>query len=185
MNISLPDEITQAMTRGVARGVEEGGYVHNVGDVSRLQQVRAADAMLAAAENPGGSAMGDAMQMGMGIAMAGQMANTDGRRPCSPARSAGRRAGVAPPPLPGQALYHVDIGGQAGGPVLGRPDPGRHRRAARSPPPPWCGPPAWPAGPRPARCPALAPLFEGPPPMPPSDAADRRRRLRRRPTDDA
>ena len=54
MNISLPDEITQAMTRGVARGVEAGGYAHNVGDVQRLQQVRAADAMLAAAENPGG-----------------------------------------------------------------------------------------------------------------------------------
>jgi hypothetical protein len=32
MNISLPDEITQAMTRGVARGVEEGGYVDNVDD---------------------------------------------------------------------------------------------------------------------------------------------------------
>lgn len=113
MNISLPDEITQAMTRGVARGVEEGGYAHNVGDVQRLQQVRAADAMLAAADNPGGSAMGDAMQMGMGIAMAGQMANTLGT-----AMGGGQPAGTAaaPPPLPGQALYHVEANGQSTGP---------------------------------------------------------------------
>ena len=37
-----------------------------------------ADAMVAAAENPGGSVMGDMMQMGMGVAMAGQMANQMG-----------------------------------------------------------------------------------------------------------
>ena len=111
MNISLPDEITQAMTRGVARGVEEGGYAHNVGDVQRLQQVRAADAMLAAAENEGGSAMGDAMQMGMGVAMAGQMTNQ-----LSGAMGAGQQAPAGPPPLPGQAMYHVDHGGQPGGP---------------------------------------------------------------------
>lgn len=110
MNISLPDEITQAMTRGVARGVEEGGYARNVGDVNRLQQVRAADAMLAAAENPGGSAMGDAMQLGMGVAMAGQMANQVG------AAIGGQQAGATPPPLPSQALYHVEVNGQATGP---------------------------------------------------------------------
>ena len=90
MNISLPDEITQAMTRGVARGVEEGGYAHNVGDVGRLQQVRAADAMLAAAENEGGSAMGDAMQMGMGVAMAGRMADTMGASVVGPGEQGGQ-----------------------------------------------------------------------------------------------
>lgn len=114
MNISLPDEITQAMTRGVARGVEEGGYAHNVGDVQRLQQVRAADAMLAAADNPGGGAMGDAMQMGMGIAMAGQMADRFGTA-MGGAQPAGA-PGAAPPPLPGQALYHVEVNGQSTGP---------------------------------------------------------------------
>src|SRR4051794_2304263 len=41
MNISLPDEIGQAMTAGVAKGLETKGYVQNVGDVGRLQQVRA------------------------------------------------------------------------------------------------------------------------------------------------
>lgn len=112
MNISLPDEITQAMTRGVARGVEEGGYVRNVGDTERLRQVRAADAMLAAAENEGGSAMGDAMQMGMGVAMAGQMASQVGGV-AAPGQQA---APSTPPPLPGQALYHVESNGQATGP---------------------------------------------------------------------
>jgi membrane protease subunit (stomatin/prohibitin family) len=73
MNISLPDEITQAMTAGVARGVEEKGYVANVGDVGRLQQVRAADAMLAAASNEGGVA-GMGVQAGVGVAMGAQMA---------------------------------------------------------------------------------------------------------------
>ena len=74
MNISLPEEITQAMTAGVARGVEQKGYLQNLGDVGRYQQVAAADAMVAAAGNPGGSAMGDFMQAGLGMAMAGQMA---------------------------------------------------------------------------------------------------------------
>ena len=42
---SIGAEITQAMTRGVARGVEESGYVENV-DLNKVQQSRAADAML-------------------------------------------------------------------------------------------------------------------------------------------
>ena len=165
MNISLPDEITQAMTRGVARGVEAGGYAHNVGDVQRLQQVRAADAMLAAAENEGGSAMGDAMQMGMGIAMAGQMANTMGTamQPGQPAAA----PGTAPPPLPGQALYHVDMGGQPGGPYS--VDQIRAGVASGQVTPStlvWTtGMAGWVAA---STVPELAPLFAAPPPMPPS-----------------
>ena len=166
MNISLPDEITQAMTRGVARGVEEGGYAHNVGDVQRLQQVRAADAMVAAAENPGGSAMGDAMQMGMGIAMAGQMANTLGGA-MQPAGGQAAPAGAAPPPLPGQTLYHVDMGGQAGGPysvaqIQAGIASGQDTPATLV----WAtGMASWAAA---STVPELEPLFEGPPPMPTS-----------------
>jgi membrane protease subunit (stomatin/prohibitin family) len=117
MNISLPDEITQAMTRGVARGVEESGYLDNVGPMDRLQQARAADAMVAAAENPGGSAMGDMMQMGMGVAMAGQMANAM-TGAMTPGQAGGPAAGgPTPPPLPNQAVvFHVDAGGQPSGP---------------------------------------------------------------------
>jgi len=112
MNISLPDEITQAMTRGVARGVEESGFLDNV-DLGRYQQAKVADAMVAAADNPGGSAMGDMMQMGMGVAMAGQMA---GQLQGAMTPAVGG-APAAPPPLPGQGVtYHVDNGGVAGGP---------------------------------------------------------------------
>lgn len=105
MNISLPDEITAAMTRGVARGVEESGYVENV-DLDKVRASRAADAMLAAAQNEGGSVMGDMMQMGMGAAMAANMANQMGA-PAAPA---------VPPPLPAQQVFHVDHGGTPGGP---------------------------------------------------------------------
>ena len=118
MNISLPDEITKAMTAGVAKGVEASGFVENV-DLNKYQQAQAADAMVAAAENPGGSVMGDMMQMGMGVAMAGQMANQMGGmmggQQQAPAQAA-PPAAAAPPPLPGQRMFHVDHGGQAGGP---------------------------------------------------------------------
>lgn len=166
MNISLPDEITQAMTRGVARGVEEGGYAHNVGDVNRLQQVRAADAMLAAAENPGGSAMGDAMQMGMGVAMAGQMAQSMGASMSQAGgQSAGTAPGAAPPPLPGQKLYHVDLGGQAGGPFnVEQIRAGIASGEVHASTLVWTtGMASWAAA---GTVPELEPLFEAPPPMP-------------------
>ena len=149
MNISLPEEITQAMTAGVARGVEEKGYVGNVGDIGRYQQVRAADAMLAAAGNPGGSAMGDAMQAGMGVAMAGQMAGAaagrDGAR-------RGQAPPAGPPPLPGPGAVPRRRGGQPGGPVHACSRCRPASPAARSRRPRWCGRRAWPRGRRPARC---------------------------------
>ncbi|HEX2048664.1 MAG TPA: SPFH domain-containing protein [Acidimicrobiales bacterium] len=163
MNISLPEEITQAMTAGVARGVEQKGYLQNLGDVGRYQQVAAADAMVAAAGNEGGSAMGDFMQAGMGMAMAGQMANTLQGATAPGGQPA---AGAAPPPLPGQVMFHVDMGnGQSGGPFTlqqvqagianGQVGPGTLV---------WSqGMAAW----APANTvPALRPLFAGPPPMP-------------------
>lgn len=163
MNISLPDEITQAMTRGVARGVEEGGYAHNVGDVNRLQQVRAADAMLAAAENPGGGVMGDAMGMGMGIAMAGQMANQFGG-----AMGGGQQAapaGAAPPPLPGQALYHVEVNGQSTGPYnVQQLQAGAANGQVTAETLVWTtGMAEWAQA---GSVPALAPIFAAPPPPP-------------------
>ena len=98
MKISLPEEITEAMTRGVAKGVETSGYIDNVSDVGKLQQVAAADAMTAAASNPGGGGtMGDMMGMGMGLAMANQMAQTMGGSLGGPASAP---AAAAPPPLP-------------------------------------------------------------------------------------
>ena len=109
MNISLPEEITQAMTRGVARGVEESGWVNNLGDMQRYQQAKAADAMTTAAGNPNGGAMGQMMGAGMGFGMGSQMAGAMGQA-AAPA--------AAPPPLPSAqaAAYHVEINGAAAGP---------------------------------------------------------------------
>jgi membrane protease subunit (stomatin/prohibitin family) len=170
MNISLPDEVTQAMTRGVARGVEESGFLDNVGDLGRYQQAKAADAMVAAAENPGGSAMGDAMQMGMGVAMAGQMANTvaGATQPGQNAAAAPTAPSGGPPPLPGQQLaqeFYVESAGQSSGPYnlqqmqAGVAD-GQVQRATLV----WtAGLPQWAAA---DTVPALQTFFTTPPPIP-------------------
>ena len=169
MNISLPDEITQAMTRGVARGVEEGAFLDNVGDLGRYQQAKAADAMVAAADNPGGSgAMGDMLQMGMGVAMAGQMANqmTGAMAPAQPA-AAPAAGGGAPPPLPNQGpTFHVDAGGQPGGPfTLAQMQAGIANGQVVGTTLVWSqGMAEW----APAQTvPALQQLFATPPPLPP------------------
>ncbi len=163
LNISLPEEITQAMTRGVARGVEEGGYVRNVGDVNRLQQVRMADATLAAASNPGGGLAGAGMQAGLGLALGAQMAGTMGGM-----GGGGQQAAPAgPPPLPGQALFHVEMNGASAGPYnLGQLQAGLSQGQISGASLVWTnGMAAW----TPARdVPALQQLFATPPPMPSS-----------------
>ena len=169
MNISLPDEITQAMTRGVAKGVEASGFVENV-DLNKYQQAQAADAMLAAAENEGGSVMGDMMQMGMGVAMAGQMANqmggVTGQQP-QQAAAAPPAAGGAPPPLPGQKMFHVDHNGQAGGPYnMNQMQSGIQGGQVTGQTLVWSeGMAGW----APAQTvPELQAIFAAPPPMPPT-----------------
>lgn len=172
MNISLPDKITQAMTAGVAKGVEASGFVENV-DLNKYQQAQAADAMLAAAQNEGGSVMGDMMQMGMGVAMAGQMANQMGgmgqqAAPQQQAPQAGPPPGAAPPPLPGQKLFHVDHGGQAGGPYnMSQMQSGIQNGQVTGQTLVWAqGMAGW----APAQTvPELQALFSAPPPVPPSD----------------
>ena len=166
MNISLPEEITQAMTRGVAKGVEAKGYVGNLGDVGRYQQVAAADAMIAAAGNPGGSAMGDMMQAGMGVAMGAQMAGT-----MQGAMAPGAGAGAAaPPPLPGQAMFHVEQNGQPGGPfTLQQVQAGIANGQVVPTTMVWSqGMAGWAQA---STVPALQPFFAAPPPMPPSASA--------------
>ncbi len=109
VNISLPDEVTQAMTRGVARGVEAAGWANNVGDMQRYQQAMAAQAMVTAAGNQGGGPMGDLMSAGMGAALGAQLAG-------QAMGSLGGRPGAAPPPLPGGRTFFVAIGGAQQGP---------------------------------------------------------------------
>jgi membrane protease subunit (stomatin/prohibitin family) len=165
MNISLPDEITQAMTKGVAKGVEASGFVENV-DLNKYQQAQAADAMLAAAQNEGGSVMGDMMQMGMGVAMSGQMANQmGGMGQQAPQQAAAPAAG--PPPLPGQTMYHVDHNGEAGGPYnVSQMQQGIQGGQVTGQTLVWAqGMAAW----APAQgVPELQTLFAKPPPIPPS-----------------
>ncbi len=168
MNISLPDEITQAMTKGVAKGVEASGFVENV-DLNKYQQAQAADAMLAAAQNEGGSVMGDMMQMGMGVAMANQMGNQMGgmgQQQAAPQPAA--PAVAAPPPLPGQKMFHVDHGGNAGGPYnMGQMQQGIQGGQVTGQTLVWAdGMAAW----APAQSvPELQAMFSAPPPIPPTN----------------
>ncbi|HEY9311421.1 SPFH domain-containing protein [Williamsia sp.] len=159
MNISLPDEITSAMTRGVARGVEESGFLNNVGDLGRYQQGKAADAMIAAAQNPGGGAMGDMMSAGMGVALGSQMAGQFA------GQGAQQAPASVPPPLPGAATFHIDNGGQAAGPfsiaqLQAAAASGQFNASTLV----WNqGMPGWAAA---GTVPALSGLFSTPPPLP-------------------
>jgi membrane protease subunit (stomatin/prohibitin family) len=160
MNVSLPEEITTAMTAGVARGLETKGYVGNVGDVGRLQQVRAADATLAAAENAGGGA-GSIVGAGIGLALGQQMAGTLAGNQAPQAAAPG-----GPPPMPGALMFHVDAGGQPGGPynvaqLQAMVGSGQLQATTLV----WTqGMAGWAAASAVAQ---LAPLFATPPPMPP------------------
>lgn len=116
MNITLPEEITQAMTRGVARGVEQAGYLDNVGPMDRLQQGAMAEAMVEAAKNPGGGA-GAFMGAGFGMAMGQQMGNMMAPQQQPQPQQGGYAAPPAgPPPLPQAQTFHAEINGQAAGP---------------------------------------------------------------------
>jgi membrane protease subunit (stomatin/prohibitin family) len=173
MNITLPEEITQAMTRGVARGVEQAGYLDNVGPMDRLQQGAAAEAMVEAAKNPGGGA-GSMMGAGMGMALGHQMGNM---------MAAGQQGGygqpqqggyapqAGPPPLPQAQTFHAELNGQAAGPFtieqLRQYVPTGQLRPDSNV---WAnGMPNWVAA---QTVPALAPLFapSTPPPLPPRGA---------------
>jgi len=114
-NISLPAAVEQALDKRTSMGV--------VGDLSRYQQFAAAEAMQAAAANPGGDGgMGAGLGMGMGMAMANQMA---------PGGPWGAQPGVgqqqpaaAPPPPPVEHVWHLAVKGQTSGP-FSRADLGR------------------------------------------------------------
>lgn len=150
-NISLPPEVEAAIDKRTSMGV--------VGDLGKYAQFQAAEAIPAAAANPGGT-MGAAMGIGMGAAMGHQMANVF--QPQQPAA-----APAAPPPLPGGKSFFVAVNGQQQGPfdmgALGqRQQQGQLTRETLV----WAqGMANWtPAG----QVPDLAALFaHAPPPLPP------------------
>lgn len=99
-NVSLPPEVEQALDRRTSMGV--------VGDLGKYAQFQAAEAMRAAAANPGAAGQAVGMMVGMGVA---QQASPWGPRPSEPAPAA------APPPLPPSGpAYHVALDGKPGGP---------------------------------------------------------------------
>ncbi len=106
-NISLPPAVEEALDKRTSMGL--------AGDLGKFTQYSAAEAMTAAAKTPG-SGMGAGLGMGMGMAMAQQMANQGpwGARPAAAAPA--QTAPVAPPPPPGEKVWHIAVDGQTQGP---------------------------------------------------------------------
>ena len=116
-NISLPEVVEQALDRRTSMGV--------IGNMGAYTQMQFADSLKAGAENPSGgnNPAGAAMGMGMGFAMAGQMAQQvinpqnqqfQGGQPQYPPPPGG--AVPPPPPIPPQTMYHVVLNGVQQGP---------------------------------------------------------------------
>ena len=160
MNVSLPEEITQAMTRGVAKGLEEQGWINQIKDMGQYQQAKQADAMTQAASTPG-SGMGEMLGAGIGFGMAQQMAN-----------QAQQSSAQTPPPLPDQGLsFHIALNGQAAGPYnmgqlasMAQAGQLTHTTQVWAP-----GMATWTAA---GQVPALAQLFMTPPPLPSSGVTE-------------
>jgi membrane protease subunit (stomatin/prohibitin family) len=103
-NISLPEEVEQAMDKRTSMGV--------VGNLQQYTQFQMAESMRAAAENPGGTAAGG-MGLGMGFVMANQMGQAMGQQ----GQAAPQQAPTAPPPLPASGpVFFAAIGGKQAGP---------------------------------------------------------------------
>uniref|UniRef100_UPI003568380F SPFH domain-containing protein n=1 Tax=Actibacterium sp. TaxID=1872125 RepID=UPI003568380F len=105
-NISLPPAVEQALDKRTSMGL--------AGDLGKFTQYSAAEAMTAAARNPGGAGagMGAGIGAGLGMAMAGQMAQTGPWGAPAPQAA----APAAPPPPPVEHVWHVAENGQTKGP---------------------------------------------------------------------
>jgi membrane protease subunit (stomatin/prohibitin family) len=99
-NITPPKEVEEVMDKRTSMGI--------VGNLQQYTQFQAANAMEAAAKNPGGDA-GAGIGMGMGFAMANQMAQS-----MNPQNQQAAQQQPGPPPL--GSAYHVALNGQQAGP---------------------------------------------------------------------
>lgn len=95
-NISLPPEVEQALDRRSSMGM--------VGDLARYTQFQAAEAMRAAASNPGAAGAGIGVMVG--TALGGQIGPWGAAPP-----------GPTPPPLPAEKTWHVAIDNKPVGPL--------------------------------------------------------------------
>jgi len=109
-NISLPPAVEEAIDKRTSMGV--------VGDLTKYTQYQTAEAIAAAAKNPGGMAAGG-MGMGMGFAMASQMGQ---------AMAGAAQPGVAQPPSTAQPPAGASER------VAQPPPPGASERVAQPPP---------------------------------------------------
>ncbi len=114
-NISLPPAVEAALDKRTSMGL--------AGDLGKFTQYSAAEAMTAAANNPGqGGGMGAGLGMGMGMAMAQQMANMAAGQPSNPWGSSAPAApqpsahAAPPPPPPVEHVWHIAVDGQTTGP---------------------------------------------------------------------
>ena len=110
-NISLPEAVEEALDKRTSMGV--------IGNMTTYTQMQFADSLVDAANNPtgGGNLAGDAMGAGIGLAMAGKMAqqmvNPQDGQVQNPV---GFPQQGAPPPMPPQQTYHVAVNGVQQGP---------------------------------------------------------------------
>lgn len=107
-NVSLPPEVEAAMDKRTSMGV--------IGNLAAYQQYQTAQAIEAAAKNPGGVA-GVGAGLGAGFAVANSMAGAMSGAMTGGAAAGGAGGGGGPPPLPGAVALFVAINGQQVGPL--------------------------------------------------------------------
>ena len=96
-NISLPPEVEAALDTRTKMGV--------IGDLNNYTKFKAADALEAAAKNPGGA--GQFLGLGVGMNLAGMVGGN---------LSGAQVAGNAPPALPIETQFHIAVNNQQAGP---------------------------------------------------------------------
>ncbi|MCP5108510.1 MAG: SPFH domain-containing protein [bacterium] len=113
-NVSFPPEVEEAIDKRNSMGV--------IGNLQNYMQYQAANSMEAAAQNPGGTAS-EGIGLGMGFAMANQMAGMfqPGQAPQQQAYQGAPGAyqppaAAGPPPIPGAVQFFVAMGGAQSGP---------------------------------------------------------------------
>lgn len=104
-NISLPPNVEEALDKRTSMGV--------IGDLNKYQQFQTANAMEAAATNPGGGGASEGMGMGMGMAMASQMM---GSMSPQQQQQQPQQGGAAPPPMPQAVTFFAVVNGAQAGP---------------------------------------------------------------------
>ncbi len=100
-SISLPEALQKKL--------DEGTGMNMLGDMNKYQQMKSADAMEAAANNPG---LGGGMEGMMGMAMMNQMMNQNQQKQPQYQQQQQYQQPAPPPPPPPAAQFHASVNGQ-------------------------------------------------------------------------